>query len=243
MYDLFGTVHILAIIGSVIVTLILTFIFGKLKMEKVFKVMLYIGIISEVIKVFAFIIANEDKYGGYLPKTDLPLHLCSIQILFILFLNFSNNEKIKKLLLSFMLPSCLLGGIAAIFIATSSSRSMPVITLQYFTYHSALIAFSINLYRNKEIKFEFKDYINCLKFLMAIGFFAIYINSMLYDGTVNVNFMYVVDPPQSGLPFLNENNGWLVYICHYAFLAVTLISVCYIKQIIDKVKSLKKVRN
>ena len=239
MYDLFGTIHIIAIVASAIVAFGLTFIFGRIKLEKVFKIMLYIGLVSEVIKVFTFIIANEDKYGGYLPKTDLPLHLCSIQILFILFLNLSKNEKIKKILLSFMLPSCLLGGIAAILIATSSSRSMPIITFQYFTYHSALIAFSINLYRNKEIKFVFKDYVNCLKFLMAIGLIAIYINGMLYDGNVKVNFMYVVDPPQSGLPFLNEDHGWFIYICHYAFLAVTLISVCYIKQIIQKIKTLK----
>jgi flagellar biosynthesis/type III secretory pathway M-ring protein FliF/YscJ len=68
-------------------------------------------------------------------------------------------------------------------------------------------------------------------------FFAIYINSMLYDGVSNINFMYVVSPPQDGLPFLNENHGWLVYVVHYAALVLFCVSIAYIKPIIDAIKA------
>ena len=68
-------------------------------------------------------------------------------------------------------------------------------------------------------------------------FFAFYINSIVYDGVSNINFMYVASPPQSGLPFLTEKYGWLVYIVHYAFLVITCVTLCYIKPIVLAIKS------
>lgn len=199
--------------------------------------MLVIGIISELVKVFSYILMNEDKLGGVLPKSDLPFHLCSIQILFFVIINAFNNEKINRFLFSFMLPSCLIGGIAALLIPTSSSLTNWTITFQYNLFHVSIIVFAIYLITSKEFIITIKDYFNCLKMLLIIFFFAIYINSIVYDGVSNINFMYVVSPPQSGLPFLYENNGWLVYICHYAFLVLFSVTACYIKTIIKAIKS------
>lgn len=232
MHNLFGTKHIILIIASIVVIILGAIFSKKLKFPTMCKIMLYIGIVSETIKIFYYIIQNEATHGGYLPKSDLPFHLCSIQILFFVVITIVNNEKIKRFILSFMLPSCLIGGFAAILIATSSSRNgMWIITLQYFGYHAALVIFSLYLYLSKEIKFTIKDYVSCLKFLLVIMFFAFYINSVVYDGTKDVNFMYVASPPQAGLPFLNENNGWLVYIMHYASLVLFSVTICYIKPI------------
>ena len=201
------------------------------------KSLFIIGIISELIKIFYYIIRNEDKLGGTLPKTDLPFHLCSIQIIFIAVICYTNNEKIKRILYSFMMPSCLFGGIAAILIPTSSAISSWVITFQYFIYHIALIVFALHLITSEEFKITIKDYINCLKFILALMFFSIYINSILYDGESNINFMYVVSPPQEGLPYLNENEGWFVYIIRYAILIFTCISACYVKPIFVTIKN------
>ena len=67
-------------------------------------------------------------------------------------------------------------------------------------------------------------------------FVAIYINSIIADGSNNINFMYVVSPPQSGLPYLTEKYGWLVYIVHYACLILFALTMCYIKPIIVAIK-------
>ena len=137
-----------------------------------------------------------------------------------------------------MIPSCLFGGIAAILIATDSSRNgSPVITAQYFLYHVAITVFAIYLMTSREFKVTVKDYVNSLKFVGIIMFFALYINSALYDGVANVNFMYVVSPPQSGLPFLTEKYGWLVYIVHYAFTVFFGITISYAKPIIAAIKT------
>ena len=238
MHSLFGTKHLIIIAISVLLIVGLTILSRKLSFEKLCKIMLYVGIVSEIIKIFYYTCQNEEKYGGTLPKGDLPFHLCSIQIIFILIINISKNENLKRFILSFMYPSCLIGGFAAILIATESSRNgLWIITAQYFLYHIAIVVFALNLAIRKEFKLKLSDYTNCLKFLLAIMFFAFYINSMVYDGVSNINFMYVVSPPQNGLPFLTEKYGWLVYISHYAFLVITCVTLCYLKPIISAIKS------
>ncbi len=223
----------------------------KLKLKQWYKILMWVGIVSETVKVFTYILRNEQTYGGYLPKTDLPFHLCSIQLIFIALLNFTHSEKLHRVLLAFMMPSCLVGGLAAILIPTSSSLTIPVITVQYFMYHTVIVAFAIYLFYCREIEWTAKDWGNALKMLCFLTFVAIYVNSICYDvveftnvdgvKTVEyvsrVNFMYVVDPPVEGLPFLNKNHGWLVYFAHLAFTGLTAVTLCYIKPVVKAIKN------
>lgn len=234
---MFGLKHIIILILSAILVVGLFMFSRKMKFNTICKLMFYIGIISEIIKIFYYIIANEEKYGGVLPKTDLPFHLCSIQIILVSIVAFAKSENLRRLILSFMFPSCLFGGIAAILIPTSSSLSSWVITFQYNLYHIALIIFALHICTSKELKLTIKDYFNCLKFLLIIMFFAIYINSIVYDGNSKINFMYVVSPPVDNIPFLTEKYGWFVYIMHYASLILFCVTMCYIKPIIFAIKN------
>ena len=238
MHSIFGTKHLILVAVSLLLIVALFFLSKKLRFATVCKTLFFVGILSETVKIFYYIIQNEATHEGILPKTDLPFHLCSIQILFIAVVNFTKNEKLKRFLLSFMFPSCLLGGIAAILIATTSSlNGMWIITAQYFLYHIAIAVFALNLCTNKEMKLTVSDYFSCLKFLVILFFFAVYVNSIVYDGNSNINFMYVASPPQSGLPFLNEDHGWFVYIVHYATLVLLCVTLCYIKPIVTAIKA------
>lgn len=237
MHGLFGTKHLIILAISLVVLVLGTIFARKWSLAKLAKTLLGIGLVSEFIKVFYYIIANEATHGGILPKTDLPFHLCSIQIIFIAILVYSKNQKFQELLLSFMIPSCLFGGIAALLIATTSSLNGGwILSVQYFGYHVAIVIFALILLCGNVIKLTVRHYVNCLKFLVVLMLFAIYINSILYDGVSNINFMYVASPPQSGLPFLTEKYGWLVYICHYAFTVILCVTLCYIKPIIIAIR-------
>lgn len=270
--DLFGSNHLIFLflsIGVIITGSILSIKY--LKVETMHKILLIVGIVSESIKVFTYIINNELNLGGYLAKGDLPFHLCSIQIIFFVILNFSKNEKVKHLLHGFMVPTCLVGGAAALFLATASSRSMPLIGIQYFGFHSAIVIFAIYLLSGKATEFTIKDFRNTLIMLFVTLFIAIYVNSILYyrefdpevfnallnegktqaeaiEGAMqlkNINFMYVVNPPQDGLPYLAKypiggTDGWIVYIIHYALLAVVVVALTFIKPIIKELKNVKK---
>lgn len=238
MHSIFGTKHLLILAGCLLVIILGVWYARKLPLATLCKRMLPIGVVSEVIKVFYYILANEETHGGILPKSDLPFHLCSLQILFFLIVVCVENPKIKELLLSFMMPSCLCGGVAALLIATTSSLNGGwIISLQYFGYHCAIAIFGITLLTTNQMKLTLRNLVLCLKFLLAIFLVSIYINSMLYDGTFSPNFMYVSSPPQTGLPYLNENHGWLVYIVHYAFLAFVCICACYAYPIIKNAKA------
>ena len=236
---LFGTKHLILIGISILLIVGLFLLVRKKSFRFLVSILFYGGLVSELIKIFYFSHINEHKFGGILPKTDLPFHLCSIQLIFIAILFLMNNEKIHRFLLSFMRPSCLFGGIAALLIPPYTPRNGGwLITTQYFGYHVLLVVFSLYLYTSKEMKFTIKDYFACLKFLLVLMFFAFYINSMLYEttGGADVNFMYVISPPQSGLPFLTEKYGWFVYIVHYAFLVLTCLTLSYIAPIIRAIK-------
>lgn len=238
MHSIFGTKHLILVAICAAAIVLGYLVSRKWDLEKLTKYMFTIGVISELIKVFYYIIANEAVYGGILPKTDLPFHLCSIQILFVAIVRFINSQKIKELLLSFMIPSCLFGGIAAILIATTSSlNGMPILSLQYFGYHSAIVIFALVLLTSGVLQLTIRHYVNCLKFLVGLMLFAIYINSILYDGNPNINFMYVASPPQAGLPWLNEDQGWLVYMLRYSSLVIGCVTLCYIKPIYKAIRA------
>lgn len=239
---MFGTKHLIILAICAVVVAAGFFFARKWDLEKLTKVLFLIGIVSELIKIFYYIITNEAEYGGLLPKSDLPFHLCSIQILFFAALRFLKSEKIKELLISFMVPSCLLGGLAALLIPTSSSlNGLWILTVQYFGYHCAIMVFSMVILRGKVMKLEVKHYFMCLKFLLGLLFFAIYINSILSTETTILNFMYVVDPPKEGLPWLNKDDGWLMYMIRYGILVLGCVTACYAKPIIvairDRVRS------
>lgn len=237
MHSMFGIKHLLILGASLILMVLGTRSVSKWPLEKLAKRLLAIGVVSEFIKVFYYTIANEATYGGILPKTDLPFHLCSIQILFIFIVVYASNLKLKELLLSFMIPSCLFGGIAALLIPTESSLNGGwILSLQYFGYHVALVIFSLTLLGGKQMKLTVKHYVNCLKFLLGLMLFAVYINSILYDGVSNINFMYVASPPKSGLPFLTEEYGWLVYVVHYISLIIFCVTLCYIKPLVAAIR-------
>lgn len=250
---MFGTLHIVVLCITAALILLGTYRILKLSFEKVCALMLGIGLAAELIMVFAYILMNEKNLGGYLPKGDLPLHLCSFQVLFFLVLVFGKNENTKRILRSFMLPTCLFGGLAAILIPTSSSVSrLNVLTFEYFIYHGAIVVFALRMLLGKDTVFTVRDYASCLAMLLVTMFAAVYINSILYNGTADtsffyevtdgthkgliqltpVNFMYVVAPPQSGLPFLNKDKGWAVYFMRYLSLCVAAVTAVYIKPIL-----------
>jgi len=238
---MFSVRHIITMVLCIGLIVGLFYLTKKWEFKKKIKYAMIVGILSEIVKILFYIVANEDKYGGYLPKNDLPFQLCSIQILLLCILNYSKNEGLNRSILSFMLPCSLIGGSAAILIPTSSSLTTVVIGLQYNIFHSVIIVFALHILTSKELNLTIKDYFSCLKMILVVMFFAIYINSICYDGNQTVNFMYVVNPPVSGLPILNKNHGWLVYFISYGIIVLTAITLCYIKPIINAVK--EKINN
>ena len=234
---MFSLKHVIILAVSLALIIGLFIATKKFSLQKLTKYAFIIGVISEIIKVFFYTIRNEASLGGYLPKNDLPLQLCSIQIILLGLVLITKKESTKRFLYSFMYPTCLFGGIAALLIPAYSALNHWIITFQYFIYHIVIIVYALNLIRSDEFKLEIKDYVNCLLGLLLMMFVAVYANSIIFTPENQVNFMYVVRPPQEGLPFLTNKYGWLVYISHYFLLVLIVASLCYIKPIVRSLKN------
>lgn len=176
---------------------------------------------SEVVKIFCVLISEQrsNEYGVFIKETDLPFHLCTLQIFFAFVAKFTKNEKVRDFSLTFMIPTCFLGGIAALLIPTITCSFTNVRTYQYFLYHASLIWFSVFATCRFKIKLDFKAFLKTVLGLLAIVFVTFYINGF----TQCTNFLYLSMPPMEGLPILNMDHGWFVYFLSYMALALGLI--------------------
>jgi|GEM_PF-282729 len=199
-----------------------------------------LAIISELTKVLYLV--DEFPNGFYLRPEHLPFNLCSIQIIFIFFITFSNNDKIKNPLMAFMYPTMLGGGLMALLIPTSSVDHgwFTPISFQFWIFHAMLIFLALYMIITKPIKFSIKSYFTALVMIAGAFIFAIYINSILGYSTTDVNFFFVARPPMENLPILNLDHGWFAYVGHLAWLAILLISLCYIPTFVTTIRDRRK---
>lgn len=69
-----------------------------------------------------------------------------------------------------------------------------------------------------------------LAIILGLAAIAIYINGAFY--AYSTNFFFVTRPPLEGLPYLNLNRGWYVYLLRLAALAVVLMTAVHLPFII-----------
>lgn len=212
-------------------------LFASLKFKFSFKTATYIisgiCIASELCKIFTHIDEIYDEkgnLGGVLGAQYLPLHLCSILIFFILYLNICKDEKRLEKIKSFIIPIALLGGTMALLIPTSGVNFLKPYAYQCFVYHAGIIWYGLYLLISKQASLGLKSYKNNMLYLFGMMFVMLWVNSVLqvYD----TNFFYLVRPPMDNLPILNLNNGWFVYFISLITVALVLFTLLHLPFII-----------
>jgi uncharacterized membrane protein YwaF len=68
-----------------------------------------------------------------------------------------------------------------------------------------------------------RDYGRNFLLMLGLAFFGMWINSFL--AAYNTNFLYLVRPPMEGLPLLNLDNGWYVYIATYLTIVAVVLAL------------------
>lgn len=225
---MFGTEHLLwlAVCAAVIVAGSVLAVKKQLSLKTALTILCVICVVSEVVKLFCVLIAEErvNKYGVFIKESDLPFHLCSMQLFFAFIARFTKNKKLQDFLLTFMIPTCSLGALAALLIPTIGCSFTNVRTYQYFLYHAGLIWFAVTAICRFKIKLDFKAYLKTIVALLALVMLCFYVNGF----TQCTNFMYVSAPPLEGLPILNMDNGWFVYFLSYMALALAVITLFFL---------------
>ena len=236
----------LAICAIVIVLLVLAYKKKKPTLQQVLTSACVVCVLSELTKVFSVITLVPSADGSiiypYIPTNHLPLHMCSIQILLIFYVRFTENRKFRETLLAFMYPTCLIGALLALAMPSIFTTSIPVerafihpMAYQFFVYHTMIGSLSAFIVMSKEIKWETKHYFNALKYLFLMGFGSIYINSMLASPTyvdgklISVdfwpNFFFTYNNPLNIK--MTTMTHWYIYMVIVVVLAVVLTGICF----------------
>lgn len=242
---MFTSTHFL-ILGICFVSAAIILYFLKKKhvnLEKMMTIMVIVTIFSELGKVFARIEVIDGR--ALLASEFLPFHLCSIQLFFIWYLKFfCKNKKVQDTLLAFMYPTCFLGGLMALLIATVNPVSFanPEI-YEYFGYHMMMVVLGLYIPLTKQVDFNFKTLVKTGALLLIMFFFTIYLNSM-FTHLTPTNFFYSAFPPLENLPYLNftffgyifanEKIGWIVYLIKLIFLGLVLVTLSYLPFLLKK---------
>lgn len=244
---MFGVSHWLWIGISILLVIAATMYLAKKKLplEKVLSAACGVCVVSELIKLFSMLEAVPSSDGSrmylYLEASQLPLHLCSIQILLIFFVRFTRNEKMREYMLAFMYPTCVLGAILALFMPTfiNGMSALEIFTnpraYQYFIFHSMLIVLGLYIARSGCVRFQKKHLLSSIVILISLGFITIYLNSMfatpVYEAgeLVSVEYMpnfFFTQAIPIHFP-LTEKWHWFAWWGVSFTLAVSLISLSY----------------
>jgi len=249
---MFSTMHLLILIFCVflIVSITVYAVKKRVPLKTMLSFMVGVTIYGELIKVFSRI--DVENGAALLSVEFLPLHLCSIQIFALWFLRFFNKSpKTEKALLAFMYPTMLVGGAAALLIATVTpiSLSNPEI-YEYFVYHAAVVAFGLYIALTKQVDFTWRRLGMTMALLAILFFFSIYFNAMFSQGIYRANFFYSSFPPLPGLPYLNfsffgqtfavEKLGWMWYLVKLVFLGFITILASYAPFLIQAQRAEKR---
>ncbi len=177
----------------------------KPSIEKMLKVCLGLGLVSEEVKILTVmnilpmvepeILTSESgaklvylptgEYSPYLEMAHLPFELCSLMLVFIVIALLMKDGKWKSRLLSFMYIIGMIGGTLGIFLAyitadyTSVQEyfSSPRVW-QYFLYHAMIVTLGLYLGFGGRHKASLNHWKYTMVFLAALDFPTFYLNSI-----------------------------------------------------------------
>ena len=233
--EVFSTAHFvfLAVFwpAAVLLAVFLSRKFGYSR--KVVIVCAIIGVLCELEKIFFFVEGSPYGYGYRLPPNHLPFAMCPFQIFLIFTLAFSSGLEKRRPLLAFMYPMLVGGGWIGMLLQTPSAYHglLDIGTYRYFIYHSMLIFLGLYLYMTQPIRYTIKEYGMSIGLAAVALILAIWVNGF-FGWDPRVNFLFVVRPPMEGLPLLNLDHGWAVYILQMVWISVVVFTLCYLRVII-----------
>lgn len=230
----------------------------KPPLKKVLSLACIVCVLSEVIKTLSVLKMVPSTDGTtmhlYMEMQHLPLHLCSIQILFIFYARFAREGKAKETLLAFMYPSCILGAFFALMLPSIFSTSIDVteafthpMAYQFFLYHTMLVVLGAYIAMSGEIHFTGKHYLSSMGILGVLAFVSLYMNSIFATPTYvngelvsveySTNFFFTQRTP-IGVE-LTTKGDWFLYMGIILTLAVVLVGLFYLPFILKDRKAKK----
>ena len=186
------------------------------RLRSVLTALCLVCVASELMKVFSSIEMVPSADGStcypYLELGHVPLHLCSMQVVFIFYVRFTKNTGRRTALLAFMYPTCLAGALLALLMPSIFGGSVDAqeafgraLPYQYFLYHCALIVLGAYIPLCGEVDIRPRHWLSTMGMLAVFAFASIYFNSIFADATYEngalvsvdyvTNFLFTYEPP------------------------------------------------
>lgn len=176
---------------------------------------------------------KESEFGGMvIDQNQLSFHLCSIQIYFIIVINFIKNQKAVKAIKSFIVPCAVIGAAMSLLIPTEGVDPATPRVWQYMLIHAVLIFYGFYLMLVEKVDLGAHVYLRNLEFLLIVVAVAFLMNSVLEQ--YETNFLFLRTPPMEGLPLLNLDNGWYLYFVALASAAVILLTLVHLPFLFER---------
>ena len=186
MFTLYHFIWLFISIALVILSLILLKKY-KTSLNQLLSIACVGSIFSEIVKTLSVIkfvpLEGSNTLTPYIEMSQVPLHLCSFQIILIFYVKFSKNEKLRQIFLSFMYPTCIAGAFLAILLPSIFPDSVlpenafiAPHAYQYFLYHAMLIVLGIYIYISGEAKIKPINYFTTVLILISFAFISFYLN-------------------------------------------------------------------
>jgi len=236
---LFSVQHLMILAVLVLVAVITAPLMArKLGFNKrVIWVCAIIGSLCELQRI-AFFIEGTAADGFRLPGNQLPLNTCPFQVILIIILALSKKPEEHRKLLAFLYPMMMCGGFMGALLAgeaLSVHGLLDLATYRFFFYHMMIVTLGLYLYLSKPFKYGLEDYVTSLVVSFCSVILGVYANAF-FGWEPRANHMFIVRPPAPGLPILNLNHGWGVYLFSMACLGFIIITLCYLPVIIRTIR-------
>ncbi|MBO5526052.1 MAG: YwaF family protein [Clostridia bacterium] len=237
---MFSTEHLiwLGISAGVIAAFLLLFFLTRWKTDTCIAVALVVLWLCEAVMIsyrVSFHQNADDPWKGFFLDAEmLPLHLCTVQLVFLLIAKLSKKvSPVRRALYPVIAIGGTAGALAAMlvpvegvaFVAETYAQTAP--SYRYFIYHSVLFAISVRVAADKDMEWSGVSYLHTLVFFAMMLFFSIFVNAILHT-----NFFYTAYPPMENLPFFSVVEGdigsWYLYLLKLALVALIVITLFYI---------------
>ena len=197
-FNYFDALHWSWIIGAIVFAVICSFIYrkcdakGRKIMRRLFVLLI---LLDEGLKQYGLI-----AYGNW-TFNDLPLHLCSINIIIITYHSFKPNTTVDNFLYAVCLPSAIAAILAPIW------TNLPLLNFMHihsFTIHILLATYTVMLVAGGDIYPDIRLVAKAIMFTCIIAIPIYGVNLVL-----NTNFMFLMGVDEGNvLHFFQENLGF-----------------------------------
>ena len=210
---------------------------------KVLSVIEIIPVVEPVIKDGMLVYQETGAYAPYLQAEHLPLELCSLQILFMFLFLVIKNRNRRRIVLSLIYGTSMIGGVIAIILSsiapefeTAAAFFSEPRAWQFFLYHSLIVVLGIAIGMDREYTLHFKDARYALGGVWGLDCIMFYLNSVMsipyYQGDELVGMGYAINYFSSytnplGI-LISEKSQYLLYLLIRLVLAVLLILLVFV---------------